>query len=557
MSDSRDTLRVLAASFASNGQGHVFDGVDLAALSAAEADAMAAELGALDLPYLAAKFQEVSTAPPVTKITPFAHGIDLAAASPERRAELRRKGLSMIAGGQVAVILLAGGQGSRLGFDQPKGMLRPGLPSGKCIFDIHAERLLRLNELACAATASTDPASASSAATPIIPWVIMTSPATHDDTVAFFARPSGSSDGPSVSYPAESLNFIQQGTLPALDFAGKVLLSAPGTPVLAPNGNGGLYKALQISGALEHLAARGVRWVHVVGVDNILAKPADPAMLGYAEEAGTDVVNKVVPKKAASERVGVMALRNGRVNIVEYTELGTQLSEATDAAAGTLQFGAANIASHLYSLSFLRSAVARADELPWHVARKKIPFYTPSGSASADGAGASAGTVTVPSAENGIKMEMFVFDVFPWADPAKVASFSVARDDEFAPIKNAFAAPDARALAAKHPGEVRLSSAAGTAFVRAGVDDVTADSPASAVLLMGAAHARALAAAGATVAAAEPLAGAATDLSGVRVVVEPAAEVSPLLSYDADDVGNLKGYAGQSFAVPAIINAAL
>ncbi len=528
---AKAALLALTEQFTAHNQGHVFQGVDIEALTESEAQLMAASLSSLDLPYLKAKFDELAAGTPPIEITPFIQGIDADSLSPERRTELRSKGLQLIADGKVAVILLAGGQGSRLGFNLPKGMFPVGLPSGKRIFDLHGERLLRLRELA--------------SPTARLPWLVMTSPATHDDTVAYFTKPVGEEGGPTFSYPSEDLFFFQQGALPALDFEGRILISGPGAPVLAPNGNGGIYKALATSGLAALLQARGVEYVHVIGVDNIMAKPADPAMIGYAAEAGLDVVNKVVPKKHAAERVGVMALKNGAAAIVEYTELAATESARVD-ADGKLLFGAANIASHLYSMRFLSQAVARADDLPWHVARKKVPFYI-------HGSG-----VTVPASENGIKMEMFIFDVFSWADVAKVGTFSVSRELEFAPVKNAPVPLDGSALAAARPGSVR-TAADGSVFIRPLLSEVTADSPHSAVLLLGAAHAHALEAAGARVAETEPVAavGAVGANTVVRVSVEPAAEVSPRVAYDEDDLAGLGGVKGAVLAVPALITAAL
>lgn len=537
-----EALRALQATYVAQDQAHVFDHVDVAALSAEAAADMHDKLSSLDLPYLKTKFDELSQPLPAIEITPFTNGLDATSLSAERLAALRKVGLSLIAEGAVAVILLAGGQGSRLGSALPKGMFQPGLPSGKRIFDYHGERLLRLRELAQSTCGGSGAVK--------LPWLVMTSPATHAETVGYFNAEVGSENGPTFKYPAEELTFFQQGALPALSFDGKLLLSAPGAPVLAPNGNGGIYKALQTSGLMAKLAAQGVKYVHIIGVDNLLAKPADPAMLGYAAEGALDVVNKVVTKNAPTERVGVMALKNGRAAIVEYSEITEQQSTATDAATGGLLFGAANIASHLYSTAFLQEAVRRADDLPWHVARKKVATYTRD-------AATGALTVVAPAAENGIKMEMFIFDCFSWAETAKTGYYTVAREDEFAPIKNARVAPVASAVLARAGAVPRKCPKSGAVFVRARVEDVTGDSPDSAVLMLGAAHARLLARAGATVAEAEEAVAAPEDASAVTVVVQATAEVSPRIAYDEYDVENVAGVSGKTFDVPAIISAAI
>ena len=214
---------------------------------------------------------------------------------------------------------------------------------------------------------------------------------------------------------------------------GKVLLETKSRVAVAPDGNGGLYAALRTPlsptdksrSVLSDLESRKVLYVHAYCVDNCLVRVADPVFIGYGIHKQADCAAKVVPKAHPTESVGVVAQRGGKYNVVEYSEISSTQAEARDATTGELLFRAGNIANHFYTTEFLRGVAAFEDDLAFHIARKKIPHV----SLQDDGAPVK------PTKPNGMKLEMFVFDVFPHT--ARFAVLEVARTEEFSPLKNA------------------------------------------------------------------------------------------------------------------------
>jgi UDP-N-acetylglucosamine/UDP-N-acetylgalactosamine diphosphorylase len=330
--------------------------------------------------------------------------------------ESRTVGLKAIRSGEVAALVLAGGQGTRLGFDGPKGKYDIGLPSGRTLFQLFAERIARLGELADDSTTTTTTAA--------IPFYIMTSPINHNDTVSFFKENSY------FGLSSENVKLFQQGMLPCLTNEGKIIMQSSHEVAMAPDGNGGIYSSLAASGTLDDMARRGVKYIHVFSIDNALTKPADPVFVGYCISQGADCGNKVVWKAAPHEKVGVMASNKAnKPCVVEYSDITTEMAERTDDNdINRLVFGAGNICNHFYTLDFLRDVVLPNFGDMYHVAQKKIPFYNEQ----------SKETIT-PTTNNGIKLESFIFDVFPLS--TKMAVLDVLREQEFAPVKNAPGSP--------------------------------------------------------------------------------------------------------------------
>jgi UDP-N-acetylglucosamine/UDP-N-acetylgalactosamine diphosphorylase len=312
-----------------------------------------------------------------------------------------RLGHEALARGELAVLLVAGGQGTRLGFDKPKGVFPIGPVSNKTLFQVHADKVFAL------ARRYGKP----------VPFLVMTSPATHADTETYFAEQRYFGLG------RENVYFFQQGTMPAVDIAsGRLLLEAPGVLFSSPNGHGGTLTALTESGVLDQIAGRGVKHVFYFQVDNPLVKIGDPAFVGKHISVRSEASSKAIRKAYPKEKMGVLALIDGRCGIVEYSDLPDDLTHRTD-AGGKLVYGAGNPAIHLFDLGFLRRVTQGATRLPFHIARKKVPHIDESGKP------------VNPAKENALKFEMFVFDALPMADRWLV--MESPREDEFSPVKNA------------------------------------------------------------------------------------------------------------------------
>ncbi|KPI89851.1 putative UDP-N-acetylglucosamine pyrophosphorylase [Leptomonas seymouri] len=369
----------------------------------------------------------------------------LLAANSAELESIHAAGMHVIARGEGAVLLMAGGSGTRLGVTIPKGLFHCDLlASGRSLFEYHCSRVRKMEQMAAAFEKRSQQGAqpTSTACRGLLPVLVMTSDQNDAATQAFF-REHGY-----FGLLPDQVIFFRQTSLPCYsEKTGKVLMEARGKMCVAPGGNGGLYESLERTPAapsaaaasrahstselsvLAQLEARGVRYVQIFSVDNILAKLGDPYFFGIAAKRQAEVVVKTVPKVSAEERVGVFALKDGEWGVVEYTEIGAERAMQRDDVSGELAYNCGNIASHCCSVEFLKLAAKDMKTSTfYHAARKNI--------------------ATVGGIASAIKMEAFIFDEFKLAKlvptrpkdadlPDAFQIMQVDRCAEFAPIKNA------------------------------------------------------------------------------------------------------------------------
>jgi len=330
--------------------------------------------------------------------------------SPKRawdRGAAKAAGEELLRAGAVAAFTVAGGQGSRLGFDGPKGCYPGGAVTQKPLFQCLAEWILAANQrYSCT-----------------IPWCVMTSPLNHDATLGFFREHNW------LELGEENVILFNQGVVPSFDRnTGKILLASKEEPATNPDGHGGSLKALHASGAIDALADRGVKHISYTQIDNPLVRVIDPVFLGLhatANDSSAEMSSKMLAKSEPGEKVGVFCLQDSKLGMIEYSDLPSELAHKRD-DAGDLRFNAGNPAIHILGLDFVRRLNESPEgfALPFHRADKKIPYVDP-----------DTGQRIEPAEPNGVKLETFVFDALPLADKPLV--LETDRADEFAPIKNA------------------------------------------------------------------------------------------------------------------------
>jgi UDP-N-acetylglucosamine/UDP-N-acetylgalactosamine diphosphorylase len=402
-------------------QEHVFE--HLTSLEPARRAAFESELESLDfelLTDLVATLRAPAAGTAAGRLSPPA--VRRKGEDPRADAELAAAGERRLAAGKVACVLVAGGQGSRLRHPGPKGTFPATPVRKKSLFQLFAEKLLARSR-ACGRA---------------IPLCVMTSAENDAETRACFEAHARFGLAP------DQVRFFTQGMLPAVDEHGRLVFKSPGALFLSPNGHGGTLLALRTSGLLEQLAAGGVEDLFYFQVDNPLVEICDPAFVGFHAAEGSEFSSKVVAKAGPEEKVGVLANQDGRMVLIEYSDLPADLREARG-PDGALLFSAGNIAIHLLSLEFVERLTEGRLRLPFHVARKALLV--------SDAHGRSAEVA-------GVKFETFVFDALGQASHA--AAMEVRREDEFAPIKNASGADSpATAAALQSAHAARMLAAAG------------------------------------------------------------------------------------------------
>ncbi|KAL1501780.1 hypothetical protein ABEB36_007045 [Hypothenemus hampei] len=315
--------------------------------------------------------------------------------------EYRKIGYEEISNNSVGVVVLAGGQGTRLGMPYPKGMCPIGIPSGKTLFQLQAERIQRLIVLAEMHTGRKG----------VIQWYLMTSEATDMLIVKFLEQNNY------FGLEKENVTLFKQANIPCFDLEGKILLEEKDAVATAPNGNGGLYQALKDQGILEDMDRKGVKYVHVHSVDNILTKVADPVFLGKCIRDHIDFGMKVVRKRDPTEPLGIVVKINNENRVIEYNEIPKK-SLRSDMVCNT-----GNICNHFLNASFLRKICTdHLGDLKIHMAKKTVSQVGPEGD------------IVRPSSANCIKLEKFIFDVITFSQNLLI--WQVERSEEFSPIKN-------------------------------------------------------------------------------------------------------------------------
>ena len=314
-----------------------------------------------------------------------------------RKEEFTKAGIDAIKEGKIGAVLLAGGMGTRLGLDKPKGELNVGINRDLCIFNCLINNLLDVTNEAGA----------------YVPLYIMTSEKNNDETIRFFEEKNY------FGYPKEYVKFFIQEMAAAVDFDGKLLLEGPGRLATSPNGNGGWFTSLAKAGLLDDIKARGVEWLNIFAVDNVLQRIADPSFIGATLLSGADSGSKVVHKVDAYEKMGALCKKGGKPYIVEYYELSKEMAEATD-ESGDYLYAFGVILNYIFKVSRLEEIMN--NRMPVHVVEKKIPYID------------DKGELIKPSQPNGYKFETLVADIVAMMNDS--VPYEVIREKEFAPIKN-------------------------------------------------------------------------------------------------------------------------
>ena len=331
------------------------------------------------------------------KIEPIEH-VDKAKLSNEEIQKYSEIGIEQIKKGKLAAVTMAGGQGTRLGHKGPKGTFDIGLDSHKSLFELLCDNLKRANEKYGV----------------VIPWYIMTSRENNAATVDFFKKNNY------FDYPKEAVKFFIQGEMPMINTEGKILLNEEGLIKQAGAGHGAIFEAMRKNGIIYEMQNKGIEWVFIGGVDNVLVKMVDPVLIGLSIERNVLAAGKSVVKANPHEKVGVFCKKDGKPSVIEYSEISNELAEAVD-EKGELLFGESHILCNQFNIKILEELAK--NKLPYHVAFKKATYMD------------EKGNIISPTEPNAYKFEAFIFDAF--SSIPEMLVMRVKREEEFAPVKNA------------------------------------------------------------------------------------------------------------------------
>ncbi len=316
----------------------------------------------------------------------------------EEKEKYDKIGTEKIKAGKLAVVTMAGGQGTRLGHSGPKGTFKLNVGKEMSLFEILCKTLKEAKEKYGV----------------YVHWYIMTSNQNNKETVEFFEKNNY------FDYPKEKVTFFIQGELPMVGLDGKVLVDEKGFVKLASDGHGGVFESMDKSGVLEQMKKEGTEWVFVGGVDNVLVKMVDNTLIGLAESKNCLAAGKSLIKANEKEKVGVFCMRNGKPSVIEYSEISDELAELKD-ENGELVYSESHILCNMFNMK--RLEMISKNKLPYHVAKKKANYMN------------EKGEIITAKEPNAYKFESFIFDAFTSLDSMVI--MRVKREEEFAPVKNA------------------------------------------------------------------------------------------------------------------------
>ena len=319
--------------------------------------------------------------------------------SKEEIEKYENLGINVIKNNQFAVVTMSGGQGTRLGFNGPKGTFKIDVePKSKYLFEIIVDTLKEANKKYNV----------------IIPWYIMTSEE-NNDTIEKFMKENNY-----LGYDERYIKYFKQGELPLINEQGELLIDEEFNVKSASNGNGSIFESMRIKGILDDMESKGIKWVYIGSIDNILLKMVDVLLMGIAIDQKSLIATRSIFKNNARERIGSLCSYNGKIKVIEYSELPEEMVEAVD-NDGELLYGESHVMCNLFNIEALK--IVSTKRLPYHKAFKKYSYIN------------SELKLVTPEEPNAYKFEYFIFDSFEYFD--KIAILRGKREEDFAPVKNA------------------------------------------------------------------------------------------------------------------------
>lgn len=307
-------------------------------------------------------------------------------------------GENIIKSNQYALVTMSGGQGTRLGYNKAKGTFKVNInPKPKYLFEILADKLKDINKKYNV----------------VVPWYIMTSEENNEEIQEFFKEHNF------FEYPEEYIKFFKQGNLPLINKEGKLIISDKNIIKEAADGNGGIFNSMYKNNVIKDMKRRGIKWIFISSIDNILLKVADTTLIGLAEERKVEIATKSILKNSPDEKVGAICRRNGRIKVIEYSEMSDEMKNRKN-EEGEITFGESHVMCNLFSLKALKKLAKKS--LPYHIAYKKSEYMN------------EKGEIIKPEVPNVYKFETFIFD--GWTYFKEIAVLRGKREEDFAPIKN-------------------------------------------------------------------------------------------------------------------------